>query len=69
MSVNVSKQRQKQLRDSSTAELLAMIMIDQVERELSVGEVRFVHNIAVERLDGGDTEADELLSQVDSYMP
>ena len=46
----MSPQRQQELRDMSTPELLLLISVDKIARELSVDEVRLIHDIAAERL-------------------
>ncbi len=70
MGTHVSKQRQSELRSLKPAELLTLVVFDRIERDLSIGEVRFIFEIAAERMLQGatDYETNEVLSQLQTYL-
>ncbi len=60
-----SLQRLHELRSLSSAELLLLVTLDKVERELSAEDIRLIHDIATQRSEAGVEEAG-VLAEVDT---
>ena len=64
----VSPKRRVELRSMSTADLFLLVSEDRAGRELSGDELRLIHDIAAERMEIGDAQADTVLAEVSSFM-
>jgi hypothetical protein len=62
LNADVDKDRRKELRRLDSSQLLALLQL--AKHELSIGELYYIHDLAVGRLDKGDTVANDLLEKL-----